>query len=277
MFAARSSEELPSRNDDTLASRAAPGPDLFGLGRQAAAKARQLGEGRGLFARSKRLLGTGAWHGPRDAADAYVEAEDLPALGGLRPAIDAGVRTFVASIAPAASIVSVASVTSVPSAGSHGLSQSTRGLLAEATEAELRIVLRLPFTAGEGDGARQARLAELARALAQGLTVDGVMPTPQGEPQGLDTLAYFATTRLALPVPHVLADFARLGHRLAQMALGFGADELWGPIHPERSLRLGANAGNPIMTRKEAGILLRGAGLLPWERLSGGRLEEVTP
>ena len=92
---------------------------------------------------------------------------------------------------------------------------------------------------------------------------------------GLDTLGVFARCRLELPVPHVLADFDRLGHRLAQMALGFGADELWGPILPERALRLGGNANNPVLTRKEAAILLRGAGLVPCERLAGGVLEEI--
>jgi hypothetical protein len=252
---------------------------LFGLGRQAAAKARQLGLGRGLFARSRRLLGTGTWHGPRDAADAYVEEEELPALGGLRAAIDAGVRTIVVSgvVSGAVSGGAAPVAPNLASGVLPGLTGATRALLAEAATAELRSVLRLPYAAGEAEGVRQARLADLAHALAQGLPVDGVLPTPHGEPQGLDTLAWFAAARLALPVPHLLADFARLGHRLAQMALGFGADELWGPIHPERALRLGANAGNPIMTRKEAAILLRGAGLVPWERLSGGRLEEVTP
>jgi aminodeoxyfutalosine synthase len=82
-----------------------------------------------------------------------------------------------------------------------------------------------------------------------------------------------ALCRLHLPVPHLLVDFARLGHRLAQMALGFGADELFGPIVSERALRLGDNAGNPAMTRKEAATLIRGAGWTPFERVSGNALE----
>ena len=90
------------------------------------------------------------------------------------------------------------------------------------------------------------------------------MPTPEdGEPEGLDTLHLVATCRLALPaMPHVIADVPALGPRLAQMALGFGADELFGPIVSERALRLGDNARNPAMTRKEAAILIRGAGLV---------------
>ena len=82
-----------------------------------------------------------------------------------------------------------------------------------------------------------------------------------------------ASCRLrAAACAHVVADFVRLGHRLAQMSLGFGADELFGPIMPERALRLGANANNPVMTRKEAATLIRGAGLRPCERRLGRRL-----
>jgi hypothetical protein len=61
------------------------------------------------------------------------------------------------------------------------------------------------------------------------------------------------------------------------MAFGFGADELHAPIVAERSLRLGANANNPALTRKEAATLIRGAGLVPCERLADGTLQEVTP
>ncbi|HEY0715301.1 MAG TPA: hypothetical protein VGF45_21655, partial [Polyangia bacterium] len=120
------------------------------------------------------------------------------------------------------------------------------------------------------------RLGLLGELIREGVHIDGVMPTAEREPMGLDTLRFFARCRLELNVPHVLADFDRLGHRLAQMALGFGADELFGPILPERALRLGGNAHNPILTRKEAAILLRGAGLVPCERLSNGALEEIT-
>jgi hypothetical protein len=81
--------------------------------------------------------------------------------------------------------------------------------------------------------------------------------------------------RLALPeVAHVLLDVAALGPRLAQMALGFGGDELWAPIVSERALRLGANANNPAMTRKEAAILIRGAGLLACERTGADTYSE---
>jgi hypothetical protein len=227
--------------------------DLFALGREAT-EAVHTGGGRGIFARSRQLLATGTWKGPRDAAEAYVEEEDLPA-GDLDVARTAGVRTVVATTAATA----------------------RAGVIAG-----LRVRLRVPYRTGEPAGERQARLAavaDLARELgadpAATGNLDGVIPTPVGEPGGLDTLTFMATCRRELPVNHVVADFVRLGHRLAQMSLGFGADELFGPIMPERALRLGANANNPVMTRKEAATLIRGAGLRPCERVSGGGLEEV--
>ncbi len=105
------------------------------------------------------------------------------------------------------------------------------------------------------------------------------MPTPVGEPYGLDTLRCFALCRLALPRGAATCSptSTTLGPRLAQMAFGFGADELLAPIVAERALRLGANANNPALTRKEAATLIRGAGLIPCERLADGSLQEVTP
>jgi hypothetical protein len=222
--------------------------DLFACGRQAAAAARAAHEGQAVFARSKQLLGTGAWKGPRDAAESFVEEEDLAALGGLGAALEAGVRTLLATSAASAR---------------------------DGAAAGLRVLWRLPYRAGEPEESRRQKLEAVAGLLRSGVAIDAVVPTPEGEPMGLDSLALVARVRLQLPVKHVVADFVRLGHRLAQMSLGFGADELWGPIMPERALRLGANANNPVMTRKEAATLIRGAGLKPAERLAGGTLEEV--
>jgi hypothetical protein len=228
----------------------ASAPDLFIAGRRAAGRARAHGDGRAVFTRSRQLLASGAWKGPRDAALSFVEEEDLPALGGLAAAVEAGVRTLVA--------------TSAARAG-------------DAAAAGVQVLWRLPFRAGEPAELRRARLDALTALIERepDLIIAGVIPTPEGEPMGLDTLAVFAEARLTLPVPHLVADFVRLGHRLAQMALGFGASELWGPIMPERALRLGANAHNPVMTRKEAATLIRGAGLRPAERTSSGALEDV--
>jgi hypothetical protein len=223
--------------------------DLFALGRQAsAARDARLGR-RGSFVRARQLLSSGGWRGPRDAAESYVEEADLDAVGGLAAVRAAGIDLFV------------------------GAPDSPRGR--EAAESGLRMVLRLPYRLGESDGERLARLAAID---ALGVDVWGVMPAPSGEPYGLDTLRLFALCRLALPrVPHLLADVGALGPRLAQMVFGFGADELFAPIVAERALRLGANAHNPALTRKEAATLIRGAGLVACERVSGGTLEEVSP
>jgi len=149
-----------------------------------------------------------------------------------------------------------------------------RGFFVRARAAGDAIV-PFPFRLGESDGERLARLAEIAAASP---TPWGVMPAPVGEPFGLDTLRCFALCRLALPhVPHLLADVTALGPRLAQMTFGFGADELSAPIVAERALRLGANANNPALTRKEAVTLIRGAGLVACERLADGTLQEVAP
>jgi hypothetical protein len=241
----------PQIEDRPASAPAAAGKiesDLFALGRKAAAETRARHGGRGVFSRSRQLLGTGVWKGPRDAAESYVDEADLVQLGGLAAAREAGARTVVAQ-SPA--------------------------VAREAGAAGLRVIYRLPYHAGEPDGARAGRLLTLQALVEDGVVIDGVLPSPEGEPMGLDTLALYATCRLQLPVAHVLADFDRLGHRLAQMALGFGADELFGPILPERALRLGSNAHNPVLTRKEAAILLRGAGLSPCERLAQGALEEI--
>lgn len=228
--------------------------NLFALGRRAAA-ARDARHGRrGAFVRARQLLPNGAWRGPRDAAESYVEATDLGALGGLGAARAAGASLLVARAEPALALAP--------------------DFLGAAAAAGMRVLCRATFRDGEEDAERLGRLEALA-ALPTALW--GVLPTPDGEPYGLDTLRFFALCRLALPeVPHLLADVTTLGPRLAQMCFGFGADELFGPIVAERALRLGANAHNPSLTRKEAATLIRGAGLAPCERFADGQLEEVT-
>jgi hypothetical protein len=224
--------------------------DLFALGRQASAlRDDRLGR-RGSFVRSKQLLPSGGgWRGPRDAAETIIEEADLDAAGGVP-----GARAVGASLL----------------AGAQDLASARA-----AADAGLRVLWRLPFRDRETDGERLARLAAIGESAS---TLWGVMPAPVGEPYGLDTLRFFALCRLALPtVPHLLADVTALGPRLAQMAFGFGADELYAPIVAERALRLGANANNPALTRKEAATLIRGAGLVACERLADGALEEVTP
>jgi hypothetical protein len=146
-----------------------------------------------------------------------------------------------------------------------------RGFFVRSRPVDTDTIVPFPFAHGERDAERLGRLAAIATAW-------GIMPVPVGEPFGLDTLRCFALCRLALPgVPHLLADVATLGPRLAQMAFGFGADELHAPIVAERALRLGANANNPALTRKEAVTLIRGAGLIACERMADGTFKEEAP
>jgi hypothetical protein len=230
------------------APAAAPDEDLFSLGRRAAAAREALHGRRGTFTRSRRLLATGAWRGPRDAPLPYVEAADLAALGGWPAARAAGATALVA---PAGDVAAL------------------RAAHADGA----RLLARLPFRSGEAEAERVERLRALA---ATGLPLWAVVPTPEGEPYGLDTLRVTALCRLHLPeAPHVVAEVETLGPRLAQMCLGFGADELFAPIVGERALRLGDNANNPALTRKEAVTLLRGAGLAPAERMAQDALEDA--
>lgn len=222
-------------------SRVPDAVPLHDLGRRAAAARDTRFGGRASFVRARQLLATGAWRGPRDAPESYVEVTDLTALGGIAAAVAAGAGLLVGA----------------------GDLEAHRG----AHAAGARSLWRLSFRSGEPTARRQARLDILHGLLRESVALWGVMPTPEGEAEGLDTLQLVATLRLALPeIPHVVLDVAALGPRLAQMALGFGGDELWAPIVSERALRLGGNANNPALTRKEAAILIRGAGLVPTER-----------
>jgi hypothetical protein len=226
------------------ATAATPVEDLFSLGRRAnALRDAALGR-RGTFARARRLLATSAWRGPRDASVSYVEAADLAALGGWAAARDAGATTLV------------------------GADLATLKHAAGA-----RLVARVPFRGGESE---QTRLARLRALVGADLSLWGVIPTPEGEPYGLDTVRFTAVCRLELPAAtHVVAEVETLGPRLAQMCFGFGADDLFAQIMSERALRLGDNANNPVLTRKEAVTLIRGAGLVAAERLVNDVLEDA--
>jgi hypothetical protein len=224
--------------------------DLFTLGRRAAA-ARDAALGRrGTFTRTRRLLPTGAWRGPRDATLSYVETLDLPALGGWSAARTAGADALIG-----------ADMNALRAAAADGA----------------RVLCRAPFRIGEREPERLDRLSVLAAELAAGLPLWGVLPTPEGEPYGLDTIRFTALCRLALPgVAHVVADVDALGLRLAQMCFGFGADDLLALVVAERALRLGDNAHDTALTRKEAITLIRGAGLVAAERLANDVLEDAS-
>lgn len=226
----------PALSDDDFGN-------IFDLGRRAAGARDRLWGPCASFVRSRQLLDTGAWRGPRDAVETYVETADLPTLGGFAAAGAAGAQLLVGD-------------------GDLDWHRTARALGA-------RSLWRMRYRSGEPARDRQARLAGLRALLREEIALWGVMPTPEGEPEGLDTLRLIATMRLELPeVAHVVLDVSALGPRLAQMGLGFGGDELWAPIVSERALRVGGNANNPSMTRKEAVVLIRGAGLAARERMA---------
>jgi hypothetical protein len=247
--------------------------DVFALGRRAAAARDARWGATASFVRARAFVpgggaaagaDGGSWRGPRDAAEAFFELGDL---AGSSPGTGAGASDEGWSKAELAR-ASAAGVTlwlGAPGPELH------RELVAGGG----RILYRFPFRAGEPAAERRARLAALQAAAISEAPLWGVMPTPMGEAEGIDTLRVVAALRLDLPsIPHVVLDVAALGPRLAQMALGFGGDELWAPIVSERALRLGGNANNPAMTRKEACILIRGAGLRPRERVGADRFAE---
>jgi hypothetical protein len=171
--------------------------------------------------------------------------------------------------------------------------------------------VRVPYTCGEPEADRQQRLASLTGKTTENTedtekgkvrirnpetpsppasvpssspvpsvvipvagppAVTGIVPTPVGEPQGLDTIAFFAACRQACPAAHVVADLDVLGHKLGQLCLSFGADALMGAIVERRELRLGARAGSRELTRDEAAAMLWAAGLDPCERLPDGKV-----
>ena len=141
----------------------------------------------------------------------------------------------------------------------------------DAIDLEARGLVCIPYTFGEPEADRRARLASVPSASS----VPSLLPTPVGEPQGIDTIAFFAACRLAFPAAHIVADLEMLGHKLGQLCLSFGADELVGSIVAQRELRLGPRASSQELTRDEAAALLRAAGFAPHERLPEGKVREL--
>ncbi len=141
--------------------------------------------------------------------------------------------------------------------GGRGFFVSARALPAD--------FVRAPYTFGEPEAARRDRLAALT------VVNHPIVPTPVGEPQGLDTIAFFAAGRSAFPAAHIVVDLELLGHKLGQLCLSFGADAIVGMIVDQRALRLGERAGSNELTRDEAAQLLRASGFEPCEGLPEGR------
>jgi hypothetical protein len=216
--------------------------DLFSLGRNALTMMRAAQDGRGFFEGAQRLCADGTWQGPDGATVKVVDETDLEGLGGL---------------------------TAIRSAGVNLLLLSPHSRLADEAEG-LRLWLRIPYRTGEPTDERTLHLDQATNLLAQHPTIEALLPTPVGEPQGLDTLEFFAACRGRFPSGHVVVDLALLGHKLGQLCLTFGADELFGPIGKARLLRLGEHAHQHDITSQEAAALIAAVGLLPCPRNADG-------
>jgi hypothetical protein len=223
--------------------------DLFGTGRAALAASRAAFGGRAFFVGARRLQQGGSWLGPREAVCSLVEEEDLARLGGLPAAERAGANTAVCGLAVA--------------------------VAREAHALGMRCLVRVPFAAGESSSVRRVLLDQVGELLRQVPAVDGFVPTPVDEALGLDTIQFFAACRMACPSSHIVVDLERLGHKLGQLCLSFGADEILGPIVNQRALRLGAHASSNEITRDEAILLLRASGFVPCERLPEGKVQAL--
>jgi 2-iminoacetate synthase ThiH len=139
----------------------------------------------------------------------------------------------------------------------------------------MRCLVRIPFAADESADVRRARLDQLVELVRRVPGIDGVLPVPVpvGEVQGLDALQFFAACRMACPASHLLVDLELYGHKLGQLCLAFGADEILGAITAQRALRLGEHASSNALTRDEAVLLLRASGFTPCERQPEGKVQ----
>ncbi len=103
----------------------------------------------------------------------------------------------------------------------------------------------------------------LAESAAQPLPALALAPCSRDD-AGLHRLWCVAAARLLLPdTVSIHARFDLLGIRLAQLALGFGADALVGPIAPDRTLPLCGVTRPDEATHAGLQTLVRHAGLQP--------------
>jgi hypothetical protein len=224
-----------------------PKLDLFDMGRDALAASRAAFAGNAFFVSARRLQPDGSWLGPPEATLAMVEEDELANLGGLSGARKLGANAVLCNLAPA--------------------------LASDAVDLGLRCLARILFAAGESADVRRARLDQLVELVRRVPGIDGILPVPVAEVQGLDALQFFAACRMVCPSIHLLVDLELYGHKLGQLCLAFGADEILGSITAQRALRLGEHASSNALTRDEAALLLRASGFTPCERQPEGKVQ----
>ena len=86
-------------------------------------------------------------------------------------------------------------------------------------------------------------------------------------PGGFDDLRTFAVSRLMMHnVAHVKAYWIMLGLKIAQVALGFGVDDLDGTVQEERIYHMAGARTPESLTRADLEAMIRAAGREPVER-----------
>lgn len=110
----------------------------------------------------------------------------------------------------------------------------------------------------------RARFVAWLRALAQAAPAEISIAPTSSTPGGMHRLWCIAAARLLLPASaRVEARHDLIGIRLAQLAVGFGADTLSGPIAPDRSLPLAGVTRPDEATAAGLATLVRQVGLSP--------------
>jgi hypothetical protein len=122
-----------------------------------------------------------------------------------------------------------------------------------------RLVVQVPATPGD-----RARFVAWLRAFEAGAPAELSVAPASPTPGGMHRLWCIATARLLLPASvRVEARHDLVGIRLAQLAVGFGADTIAGPIAPDRSLPLAGVTRPDEATRAGLATLVRQVGLSP--------------
>ena len=84
---------------------------------------------------------------------------------------------------------------------------------------------------------------------------------------GVDNLKSIAVSRLMLDnFPHIKAYWISMGPKVAQISLGFGADDLDGTVRDERVFRMAGASTETALTERQLVKLIKDAGRIPIER-----------
>jgi aminodeoxyfutalosine synthase len=84
---------------------------------------------------------------------------------------------------------------------------------------------------------------------------------------GIDNLKSIAVSRLMLDnFPHIKAYWISMGPKVAQISLGFGADDLDGTVRDERVFHMAGASTENALTKRQLIKLIKDAGRVPVER-----------